>query len=471
MSRKKPLPSRPAPEAAARKRHVYYTFAALGAIFAVMVATYHFPLTSSGSSSGSRSSSSSSGSSSRRQTSTRSGSTASGTQRTRNDGSSDDGSSSSSVVSPKEHNNAATNMAAQVDKECVDYHASCKTWHAQGECERNPQYMREQCAASCGTCHADKTVTDATDQARDATAGAAATGAATVKADPSCSDELGDCTSWAAAGECTANPAFMFTRCASSCNACDRVTRCQWDTDAATPLGVPTGAQPELVTRALAPELARAFTPTVLSEDPLVMQLDSFLTPTEAASVAAIGERLGYMPSEVLQSGLQDAGQTMQYKRSAHRDSQTVFCDSACYEAAAVKTMLVRAEQIVNMGYRHSELQLLKYDVGQYYRIHHDYLGGSEALLAGPRTLTLFVYLSDVTDGGETVFPVLNFSVVPKVGRAVLWANTLDAQPLVKDKRTRHAALPVRTGVKYAANLWYYQRDVHEARRLGCVGG
>ena len=85
--------------------------------------------------------------------------------------------------------------------------------------------------------------------------------------------------------------------------------------------------------------------------------------------------------------------------------------------------------------------------------------------------LTLLCYLSDVDEGGETTFPALNLTVAPKAGRALLWANTLDATPLLKDNRTRHAALPVRAGVKYAANLWYYQRDLFEARRLGCVGG
>ena len=76
----------------------------------------------------------------------------------------------------------------------------------------------------------------------------------------------------------------------------------------------------------------------------------------------------------------------------------------------------------------------------------------------------------DVEEGGETVFPALNLSVAPRAGRAVLFSNTLDAEPLQKDVRTRHAALPVRKGVKLAANLWYYHRDVFRARQMGCFG-
>lgn len=47
-------------------------------------------------------------------------------------------------------------------------------------------------------------------------------------------------------------------------------------------------------------------------------------------------------------------------------------------------------------------------------------------LSCGPRILTFFLYLSDVEEGGETVFPSLNISVSPKRGRALLWPSTMD---------------------------------------------
>ena len=136
-----------------------------------------------------------------------------------------------------------------------------------------------------------------------------------------------------------------------------------------------------------------------------------------------------------------------------------------------MSTMLARAQSLCGLPPSFSELQFLRYEPGQYYKTHHDYLGGSETLLAGPRALTLLAYLADVDEGGETIFPELNLTVHPKAGRALLWANTLDDQPRARDPRTRHAALPVRRGVKLATNLWYYQRDLRHARRLGCLGG
>ena len=64
----------------------------------------------------------------------------------------------------------------------------------------------------------------------------------------------------------------------------------------------------------------------------------------------------------------------------------------------------------------------------------------------------MFLYLSDVVEGGETHFHKLRQFVTPKRGRAVLWPNVLNTDPNRRDSRTAHQALPVVEGVKYAAN-------------------
>ena len=54
---------------------------------------------------------------------------------------------------------------------------------------------------------------------------------------------------------------------------------------------------------------------------------------------------------------------------------------------------------------------------------------------------------------------MLNASVVPRRGRAILWPSVLDVVPFeTRDDRTRHEARPVEAGVKYAANSWMYVR-------------
>jgi prolyl 4-hydroxylase len=77
----------------------------------------------------------------------------------------------------------------------------------------------------------------------------------------------------------------------------------------------------------------------------------------------------------------------------------------------------------------------------------------------GVRILTFFMYLNDVEEGGETDFPQLGITVKPKKGQALLWPNVYMRNPDARDGRTMHQALPVKKGVKYAANLWLHQRD------------
>ena len=64
----------------------------------------------------------------------------------------------------------------------------------------------------------------------------------------------------------------------------------------------------------------------------------------------------------------------------------------------------------------------------------------------------MFLYLSDVEEGGGTHFNSQNITVQPKQGSAVIWPSVLDDDPNLKDYRTDHEALPVIKGVKYAAN-------------------
>ena len=65
-----------------------------------------------------------------------------------------------------------------------------------------------------------------------------------------------------------------------------------------------------------------------------------------------------------------------------------------------------------------------QYGVGQYYQGHHDYIPAHAQLPCGPRVYTLFMYLSDVDEGGETAFELLKVSATPKRGRALLWPST-----------------------------------------------
>lgn len=105
-------------------------------------------------------------------------------------------------------------------------------------------------------------------------------------------------------------------------------------------------------------------------------------------------------------------------------------------------------------------LQLLRYQNGQEYRPHRDYLPSSmitplEQGGAGQRESTVIVYLNDVKNGGETEFIELDKKIVPKTGRVIAFKNLhADGSP---DTRTLHAGLPVKYGTKWIATLWIHQ--------------
>jgi hypothetical protein len=69
---------------------------------------------------------------------------------------------------------------------------------------------------------------------------------------------------------------------------------------------------------------------------------------------------------------------------------------------------------IYTLIHTHTYTRALIYILGQRYTAHHDADQADTALACGPRILTFFLYLSDVEEGGETNFPMLNISVTPK---------------------------------------------------------
>ena len=105
--------------------------------------------------------------------------------------------------------------------------------------------------------------------------------------------------------------------------------------------------------------------------------------------------------------------------------------------------------------------QLQRYASTQEYRPHYDWLDPdseshrSHLARAGQRLATFILYLTEVEQGGGTIFPGLGLEVYPKKGSALWFLNTdSNHQP---DRQTLHGGAPVVTGTKIIANKWLRQ--------------
>merc|ERR1712079_606411 len=93
--------------------------------------------------------------------------------------------------------------------ECIDGHSKCSEWASEGECDKNPIWMKENCRVSCGTCDGGPTPSTPS------------TGGPPTNPPGNCKDDNSRCEEWAGKGECEANPEYMLVNCKLSCKACD----------------------------------------------------------------------------------------------------------------------------------------------------------------------------------------------------------------------------------------------------------
>jgi prolyl 4-hydroxylase len=189
----------------------------------------------------------------------------------------------------------------------------------------------------------------------------------------------------------------------------------------------------------------RTVAAAVLNEEPLIMRMEGVLTDEECR--------------QLIESAAPRLKESRLVNRvvSEIRTSRGMFFEEE--ENPFIRRIERRIAELMNVPVEHAEgLQVLHYGQGQEYRAHHDFFAPHTAAARNNRISTLVIYLNDVEEGGETVFPLLNLAVKPKRGSAVYFEYFYRNQSL--NERTLHASAPVVRGEKWVATQWMRRQRV-----------
>lgn len=291
-----------------------------------------------------------------------------------------------------------------------------------------------------------------------------------------CLNAHSDCSQWALGTGCEDNPSYMKQHCAPACQSCDYVLqmeeKCIFVPGPDAKNAIENGGMDLLFETIIEGAKESGYDPKVWSmpakmsnddddsvpDGPWVVTLENFISQKEVDTLKGWGDRLGYERSQ--------AGDQIIDVRT----SSQAWCQGQCYADPVVKELRTKIHQLTQIPEQNSEfLQLLKYNEGQFYKQHNDFIVKHVGQLHGPRLLTFFIYFNSVEEGGGTRFPRLNnLTIEPKLGRVLIWPSILDEDINKADHRTDHEALEVVKGEKFAANAWLHLRDFQTSFQLGC---
>jgi prolyl 4-hydroxylase len=393
------------------------------------------------------------------------------------------------------------NEQQHIEVECVDNHESCEAWASTGECQENPAFMIKNCQKSCFICGTieidmgdaqnikrgnEDAIHKLLEKTEDYLRNTIGKNYETRPLLELCKNKHADCAEWAVHGECENNREYMTLNCAPVCKTCDQLSmskRCPIDLEK-MPNAWKPGDVNAFFTNITTLEEYKQYEPKVLSapsylagdieetadykvDGPWVVILDNVVTESEAERLIELGAIEGYEQS--FAGGKLKPDGTYEPGFSQTRTSSNAWCKGECYKDPIAQRVIERITNITKIPETNSEyLQMLKYNPGEFYKTHHDYLAYGDTRQTGARLITVFLYLNDVEEGGGTEFPNYDITVMPKRGRALIWPSVKDEDPDKQDDRTMHQALPVIKGVKYGANAWIHQRDFKTPFTNGC---
>jgi len=192
----------------------------------------------------------------------------------------------------------------------------------------------------------------------------------------------------------------------------------------------------------------RTVAATVLNAEPLVMKVERLLTKDECRRLI-----------ETAAPRLRDS-KLVNRVVSEIRTSRGMFFEEE--ENPFIHRIERRISEWMNVPIEHAEgLQVLHYGPGQQYKAHHDFFAQNNPQARNNRISTLIIYLNDVDQGGETVFPLLQLEQKPERGSALYFEYFYRQQAL--NYLTLHSSVPVVRGEKWVATLWMRRQRIRDA--------
>ena len=189
---------------------------------------------------------------------------------------------------------------------------------------------------------------------------------------------------------------------------------------------------------------------TLFSSDPIIYVVDDFISEDECQEfINCSKDKL--QPATVV--GLKEE------QKLQDRTNEFAWLEHHANES--IHEVSKRLSILVQMPIRNAEMfQVVHYESGTEYKPHFDSFDQSTELgkkywePGGQRMITALIYLNDVEDGGATCFPELNISINPTKGNVLVFHNTISETTNI-NPRSLHAGMPVSSGEKWAANLWF----------------
>lgn len=387
------------------------------------------------------------------------------------------------------------------EEDCMDHVENCESMAQEGKCMENADFMLKQCPKTCLACFGSQTVVidfgveqmtfhedpetrqgiqQVIQKTRDYMVDQVFADSQFESTRRDCRNLDEHCSTYAAMGEChgTNDALQMFQNCAPACQACNaveyyrRCARRPEDADVYKQAGEMNAMFQRVVTSnpnaTVLSQPSEEDLPDNTLPLPWIVMLDDYLSNEECDWLIAKGTELGFRQTSEITDEIKEDG-TFGEKVGQGRTSLDAWCERGCEDQPEAKEIIGRMLSTTGMQLENTEfLEILKYNEGGHYERHHDLIPTQGQERCGNRILTLYVFLSDVEEGGELRFTQINKQITPKKGRAVLWQNVLDNDFNIMQTLTFHEALPVKRGNKYGLNAWFHSRNMRESMAAGC---